>query len=288
MAEKTVAFLAELSSKGLVFKNDHDALAFTIHMQFLRNEFVCTGISEEDSEKKDLSEIPEGWNDSDEGYCFCYRSKDGKEKVLLKMMKIEDSLLVYAMKPKQNAKLHKVHLVLKDRIKQSPKGEKPVLDKKLFVDLIALIKDFEFKILNPILGVEPKKPDESSNSEETKQTANTRQEPIPIDPGAPRPGFPGFEPTAPRFPGRLQPRPRPRPGFNPFGPDTGMLIGPRNPGFGRGGVPDPRRPFPGRNPGRIPGARFDPFGPFGAGGPGEPKPDHWRAPGRGFDDEDII
>lgn len=60
--------------------------------------------------------------------------------------------MVYAMKPKKKAKLHKAHFVLNDRIKKSERDQKPKLDASIFVDLPALVKDFNHTFLNPILG----------------------------------------------------------------------------------------------------------------------------------------
>jgi len=290
--EKGVRQLVEAAKPG--FRDAHDVLAFGVHAVFLQKGYVCNGLGEGDA-RKDLprSECPKGWNDSKEGYCFRYRGKDGKDETIVKMMRLGASLVVYVSKIQKKPKLFHAQFVPRDRIdasqiggasKSSPSSSD---SGKLFVDLGSLVRDLNQDFLLPLSGqitVEKKDALETSKDKSNEEPKPQHSQPHPKQP-TPMPLRPQRpDPRMPTHPGLLDPT---RPSFNPFSPDTGMLVGPRNPRFGGTGLgPIPQR---GRRPGRgrLPGARFDPFGPFPGSRRG-PGPDHFRIPGRDFDDEDII
>mmetsp|Transcript_33818 Transcript_33818/g.47184 ORF Transcript_33818/g.47184 Transcript_33818/m.47184 type:complete len:333 (-) Transcript_33818:201-1199(-) len=319
--------LSLLSKLKPELRDAHDALAFTMHLSFLASNMVCTGLSEHDS-GKDLPACPKGWNESKEGYVFRYRTNNKKGQheqasptlFTVKMIRVGPTLMLYAANDEEtkNTNISKnslshITLVVRDKIVDQSqdawnKMRSSVWDpKELFVDLPSLMKDFDNSLLRPLLGLkstptgstthgtmeddskgkrekeENKKGKEKPNEHRSTSRVE-RQDPLASNPHCPRPQFNPHEPPG------MRPN-NPRRGFNPFAPDNGgMLVGPRHPGFGSGLGAIPRRPP--RNPGRMPGARFDPFGPFGGGGGGGgmmPDPDHFRAPGRrGFDEDDII
>jgi len=208
--------------------------------------------------------------------------------LLVKMMRLDNQLMVYAIRKDKAAALRHAEFTPREWIKL-PTNNKALEDyRTIFVNRDAMVRDFDRLLVVPLLRATPATTQAKDKAEKEVKTRMEKAKPKSDPVKAPQP-TPRVDPTRPIS----EPRPRPAPipsGFDPFRPDS-MLVGPRNPGFG-GGLIYPRGPRrPGRNPGRLPGARFDPFSPFGGGQRG-PEPDHFRVPGRrnpfGDDDEDII
>jgi len=236
----------------------------------------------------ETSPCPSGWNSSTEGYCFSYKGKGTEPPLLVKMMRLDTQLMVYAIRKDDSAALRHAEFTPMECIKL-PASSRSIEDyKTIFVNREALVRDFDRLVVVPLLKGGPATNRVKDKAKEELKARMEKAKPKSEPTKAPQP-TPRVDPTRPLS----DPRPRPAPipsGFDPFRPDS-MLVGPRNPGFG-GGLMDPRGPRrpSGRYPGRIPGARFDPFGPFG-GGPRSADPDHLRIPGRRNpfgDDEDII
>ena len=290
-------------------RDKFDAVAVALHAQFLREGFSLAALSESDDDAKAVQPLPSRWNASGDGYCFCYRK--GELRVVTKMVRMGARLVVHASRRTPDARVLTMTVRVSDHILQKTAFSPGALD-AMYVKIGVLVSDFSRLIVRPLeaksspakagstvaseAGSSAKATDGKSRSGTGASSAaaiGTRPRPTPEQPrGGPQRPIPQPGPSPlidPRFRNPRRPAPA-RPSFNPFAPDN-LLVGPRNPGFrgrGRGGIP--------RGPGRIPGARFDPFGPFGGRGRGafgEPDADHLRFPGPGrggfgFDDEDII
>mmetsp|Transcript_44288 Transcript_44288/g.73866 ORF Transcript_44288/g.73866 Transcript_44288/m.73866 type:complete len:309 (-) Transcript_44288:221-1147(-) len=298
-----------------------------IYLSWLRTWFVS--VSQNMTAEKTHSQLaPKDGMNRKRAIYFATKQKNKKEQqqeqtlptsFTVKMIRVGPNLMVYAANDEEmkNTKtsensLNHITLVVRDKIVDQSQGALNKMlrssgwnPKELFVDLPSLMKDLNNSLLKPLLGLKSAATDDnttrgamevdSKGKEEEGEGNKKDKEKVTKPQGAsrverPNPFASSHAPPRPRFnpnqPSGMRPN-NPRRGFNPFAPDNGMLVGPRHPGFGSGlGAIPPRRP---RNPGRIPGARFDPFGPFGGGSGMTPDPDHFRAPGRrGFDEDDII
>jgi len=269
-----------LSDNKPSFRDIHDAVAFLLHASMLKSKFRCVGVTDAvpTQDAKEMSAVPEGWNRSEDAYCFQYRLpedyKQNESRVLMKFLRMEQSLLIHAVRKggtDDNAnKSFSLDLNVGDHVKSDV-----ALDQydKLYRDAAGLITLFEQSIKSKLLPPPPV----AAAPEHDQRARDPNYDPLRIDRPRPRFDDPRINPDGRPF--------VPAGEFNPFAPGPfggGELMGPGNFGLGPnpmfgppgGGIPGgPGVPFPGR--GR--GARFDPYGPFP--GSNDPDPDILRRPG---------
>ncbi|KAJ8020340.1 Proteasome inhibitor PI31 subunit [Holothuria leucospilota] len=268
-------------------KSQHDVIVCFLHWSFVQSGFKCTGLGEDEPSSNKSEILPPGWNTSDENYVLRYEPADSKDVHCLKILRIEDTLLIHILRNRDN-KVVDVSLKTSDFINADGLQD----FSRCFKDLNKL-KELVFDQLFKGLKEEAKRTSSSAaktSSDTRTYTEDRRQEEDPLRVPTRQPPYR----TEPDWNERVDPFSVGRGDLDPFsGASPGMLMDPM-----RGGFPGPRMDptrglgMPGRLPrGAVPpGARFDPIGPprpDSGRNPmhpysGEPNPDHMRPPG--YDD----
>jgi len=265
--EETLSILSKQKPK---FRDAHDAVSFLLHAEMLRRGCTLVGLTEGGDNKKPITDCPSDWNKSDEAYTFKYLHPSTKEPIVMKMLRMENSLLVHAAK-KEDGKVYSATFKVEDYVE--PKA--PLTEySKIFKDVEGILTLFQSTIADKVAP--PPKVSDETQVGKNKRTTTEEEKAIPDDfwggirvPPIGRPGI-GL-PGGPRgdFGGDL----------SPFAEGGGNLYGPGQFPFRIGGGPlGPTGPLP--RPGGPGGPRFDPFGPFSGIGQ-EPDPDDLRPPGPG-------
>ncbi|XP_046547412.1 proteasome inhibitor PI31 subunit-like [Haliotis rubra] len=248
-----------------------DAVICALHWNIVSHGFKCTGVGEDGHLSKKTERLPPGWNNSKELYTLKYNHTKSNDDFVLKVVKIDESLLVHFMR-RRDEKVSSMNVRLATYTNQDLTD----ID-TAFKNLEELEKHIEKEILTVFLSGA-----KTSTSKASVARTQSNQGRSPL-----------LEDDPLRVPSRRQPVPPDwMPSSDPFavgrsdldplaGGMGGMLMDPRRSGV-PGFAPDPNAGLPSRlPPGAVPpGARFDPFGPPGAR-PG-PDPDHMKPPG--YDD----
>ncbi|XP_078093025.1 proteasome inhibitor PI31 subunit [Mustelus asterias] len=258
-------------------RSPQDALICFIHWELVRAGFQCLGSGDQassDEKKKEL--LPTGWNVNQELYTLRY-SSDNDQKVLLKAITVDSSLIVNVMNC-QSEQVVDLTVNLNDYISSDHLHEYD----RVFKKKEELRNQIESTIVSPLIGTKQRA---GGGPQKGKKSVH------PVPGAQPHPGTnPLFVPSNAPQRQRQPPWSDPMAPFvsggddlDPFGDRRGgMIVDPL-----RSGVPhpdfDPSAGIPGQlPPGSVPpGARFDPFGPIGRGRSG-PDPDHLPPPG--YDD----
>jgi len=279
--------LAILTKNKPKLRDRHDAIAFLLHSDLIRRGCSLIGLSENDNSTKSIGENPTDWNKSEEAYTFKYLHSSAKDPFIVKMLRMDNQLLVHAAK-KDDQKVYSMTVNCDDYV-----DAKASLSEysKVYKDLNGLMSLFASSIGDKLALPKEKETSKSKEDqrEDLREDLRSEEEKLKdfwggvyVPPVARRPpsGFPS--------PGGDFDR-----DLDPFGGGGGNLYGPGNFPFGIGG-PSPLGPGGLPRPGTGPmprGPRFDPLGPFGGIGR-DPDPDHARLPrsGRrgGGGDPDII
>lgn len=255
--------LALFREASPILRDAHDVLGFSVHLLFIQAKFNCVSTSEAEVKGDGGGGLcPQRWNEDSETYCFQYKHPRLSNSVVLKMVRLEDMLMVHAM-TMSDQKLYSTELYVYDYVKRD-------FDASNFSTLLSheeRLKSFLHRqLIDKILPPEPKSADASSSSSASPSSQMPPRNPLIAD--EPRLPFWDPDPTNP---------------FGPRGGDFGRDIDPlagRPGGFIPGGLPGSLMGpghFGARAPGQLPRPRFDPFGPPGADQ--EPDPDHLRMPG---------
>jgi len=275
-----VSVIQTLKDTKPALLNEFDAIVVVLHCVMRELGFRCVGLSESKPESNNNAEapIPEGWNaSSGDSYSFRYKHNQSSMTFILKVLVMNDKLLVHGL-AKEDNKIQTLELSVKDFIK-----EKAGLEtyENLYNNLDNLIALFKINVTSKLLPMLNKPGYEAGDTNTTRNTTNPenqqrREEPrydpyrdpllvhdplrIPGTGRGPIPVPGGFgvgyaDRFGPSFPG-----------LGPIDPGAmGNLVGPNHPGFGgRFNGPDPNYGLGGpRLPrGAVPpGARFEPFGP---------------------------
>ncbi|ELU09036.1 hypothetical protein CAPTEDRAFT_176567 [Capitella teleta] len=260
-------------------KRPEDALVCVIHWTLVKEGFKCVANGEVAPENVTSSKgsemLPAAWNDLDDLYHLIYVESSSHSTFLLKIIRIEGSLLVHLMKL-SNESIHDVTFNTSEYVTADLSSYDSA-----FQNADGVARLVKTDLVDQFLQPKPK-------AEEAKQPRQRPEEDSdPLRVGRPlrgRGAHPGMDP------------------FNigtgdldPLGARTGggMIFDPLRSGFPEGGVPQPGAGYPGALPrGSVPpGARFDPFGPpdldrsgnyRGGRGRSGPDPDHMPMPG--YDD----
>jgi len=266
----TSSLLKVISESKVEYRDQFDALAFAIHATIVGWSLELVGLQEK-AEEKALDLAPQDWNASSDLYCFVYRSKDKKIKIILKAVRMGDILLIHAAVAD---KVYSLEFRVDDYI-----DIKVSLSQhdKLYKNMDRLLSILDRQFLSQIC---PPAPVPAATTERKNSLRDDRT----VDPLLDT-----------RFPGR-RPMPLPHGDFDddlygpfpgvpgsiiaPFGGDGGNLMGPNHPVFG-GGIT-----IPGGRGGRGMNPRFDPYGPLP--GLGEPDANHLPPPGRRPDGPDPF
>ncbi|KAK6183594.1 hypothetical protein SNE40_011043 [Patella caerulea] len=245
------------------YKNADDVLVSVIHWKIISNGFKCIGKGEKAKSCDKKSEmLPKGWNSDENLYVLRYNQTSNNKIFILKIIKIDDSLMVNFMR-EEDEKVASMNIRASDHCTG-------VLND--YHSAFKNLEDFKKRVKKEIF-------DEFKTSVEKKSESRKSQSSLLEDDrftqGGPSHRRSGqqhewIDPDGPFSVGRGD--------LDPFGGmGGGMLMDPRRsggPGFGM----DPSTGLPARLPrGAVPpGARFDPFGPSGARP--SPDPDHMRPP----------
>eukprot|EP00455_Lapot_gusevi_P042487 TRINITY_DN5046_c0_g1_i3.p1 TRINITY_DN5046_c0_g1~~TRINITY_DN5046_c0_g1_i3.p1 ORF type:complete len:281 (+),score=28.11 TRINITY_DN5046_c0_g1_i3:67-909(+) len=268
--------LQQIGDSQPQFRDKHDALAFALHSAFLKAGFKLVGL-DEDGADADLAAAPAGWNQTEDTYCFRYtHPRQANQQFLLKMLRLENNLIVYGVKKNTN-ELHTVEFNVDDYV-----GDVNAAVPQMYRELATVLRLFENGIVNnlvpPAPREQPREQPRRYDPYDPYRNDPLRDDPLRIPSRRPQP-----VPYGPRgdfdqdLYGPLGPMPL-GPGF---GAPPGSLMGPGHPAFGgpgRGvhpafGGPGPA-PLPGQGRGR--GIRFDPYNPLGRA---DPDNDHLPPPG---------
>jgi len=229
------------------FRNGSDAIAFVLYLLMKEKNFRFVGCGEINNESVNQDIIPSDWNKATDSYSFRYKHSDISSTILIKIIVIEEQLLVHALEV-ESKKLHNLELNTNDFINNTV-----ALDNydNLYKNLENLITIFNMEIVDSIVTSKDKIPPR----QQTNQKENV---------------YGGHDPL--RVPPRTEPRPYPNPLIdpdfeytpytNPFGTGhsdvfpipggpsglwgPGNLIGPNHPGFNPANDPNRlRRGIPG-------------------------------------------
>ncbi|PIK35603.1 putative proteasome inhibitor PI31 subunit-like, partial [Apostichopus japonicus] len=237
--------------------------------------------------KKKKEVLPAGWNESDESYILRYEPSDSEELHRLKVLRIEDTLLVHVLRERDN-KVLDLSIRTADFINSDHLED----FERCFVNLEGLRKLVCDQLFRGLQDAADSRSSTTTvtQSTERRERQERRDEDDPLRVPTTRPPYR----ADPDWRGRVDPFSVGRGDLDPFsGASPGMLMDPMRGGF-PGARMDPTGGFgmPGRLPrGAVPpGARFDPVGPprpDSGRNPvyplsGEPTPDHMRPPG--YDD----
>lgn len=251
-----------------------DSVVCVLHWQIVSAGFTCIGVGEK-KRKNDLEEesemLPEGWNTTPNLYIFRYRSTATGDIYILKVLSVDNSLLVHFWKDETD-RILTMNIRTEDYATHDFSSYKRALK-----NVNDLAKSIKREILSEIKGSSSPRAGPSPK----KQTPSRERDEDPLRVGPrrnPRPGRDWNEPDDPFSVGRGD--------LDPFGAGPGRgggmffdpMRGGRGPRFGA----DPSSGLPGSlPPGAVPpGARFDPFGPPGThpGHRPDPDPDHEKPP----------
>jgi len=239
-----------LAESKATFRDAHDAVAFVLHCCMLERGFRCVAITDavDEKTKTELAAAPEGWNKSSDGYCFAYTHERLSKPVIVKSLRIENTLAVHAVK-KDDGKLMSFEANVNDYVKSGADFKDSM---NVFSSLSNLQTLFDKHIGSTVLPPAQKQPPVENKTDPLRDDRFTPKARDPLRSG-PRLGGPGSS-------GDYDPDLDPLgPGLNPLGPGglpaPGNLIGPGQ--------------LLGRGRGRGMKPRFDPFGPL----PGSQEPD---------------
>lgn len=241
-----------------VLRDAHDVLAFAVHGVFVQAGFVCVSVSDSEVKGEGGGGIcPQHWNAELETYCFQYKHPRSSSNLILKMVRLEDMLLVHGLTLADQA-LRSAELYVYDYVRRDFKRDD---FSSLLMHEDRLKALLHRQLIDKILPPEVEKPSPVEDQRDYRDPLRVPSRGPFVEP----PRGPSWNPD-PTMP------------FGPRGGDFGSDIGP---GFGMPGSLPGNLMGPGhfgaRGPGLVARPRFDPFGPPGA--PGEPEPDHLRMPG---------
>eukprot|EP01133_Synstelium_polycarpum_P014241 gene14241-16805_t len=276
-----------------------DLTAYVLHLMVIDSGYTCIGTSQDQKQKCDKKTPPAGWNSSPDSYSFVYENdKDTASTIVIKSLRLGNTLLVNGMSPVDPDKIHT--LDIEQLVKQQ--DFKLIANfKDVFSNLDALAVVFNSNVLRNLTNKRSSLLEEEHTVERNKQqsinfvqnepSGRLPQQPafVPLVGGAPYfggggrgGGFGDFHtgdsdltPTGfPRLPNQMGGA------YRPSFPGDGNMIGRDHPGFGQThfsphgddrstGLPGSERLPRGAVP---PGARFDPFGPPPPMGGRNPQP----------------
>ncbi|XP_040187770.1 proteasome inhibitor PI31 subunit [Rana temporaria] len=257
MASPGLELLYVLASPEI--SQPQDPLVCFIHWELISQGLRCLGKGEKaGANEKESERLPDGWASNKELYTLRYGND--KSKILLKVLRVDDTLIVNAMNT-QTEKVSNLTLNVGDFI--DPANLKDF--HKVFKKKTVLKRQLQTELLSPVLGSK-----ETSGKLERERERPPDYVPHSVPPGGPAPHYtPRENPSGSAPYGAAD--------LDPLGGHGGMIFDP----FGPGSRPRPD-PTIGLPPGAVPpNARFDPFGPPGSRRPG-PDPDHLPPPG--YDD----
>ncbi|XP_071804395.1 proteasome inhibitor PI31 subunit-like [Asterias amurensis] len=270
-------------------RSQYDALVCCLHWNMVHSGFKCVGTEESPTgQKSEL--LPDGWCEgTSDSYALRYQPTEGEDGYLLKVVRIDDTLLVHVLR-ERDEKLSDLSLETSDYVNVDHLGN----FHRMFQNLNKLQQQFKTDLTDKLKDV----PSSSTSSGQTLRDTRRQENPRGREEGTDPLRMPSRQPYRDTRPDWGQPS-------NPFvvgegdldpfsGAPPGMLMDPRRQGFPGGyggglGMPGGRLPR-----GAVPpGARFDPIGPLDPDGRvpnpdpqgryrGEPDPDNERPPG--FDD----
>ncbi|XP_038051348.1 proteasome inhibitor PI31 subunit-like [Patiria miniata] len=276
-------------------RSQYDALICCLHWNMVQNGFKCVGAGDmATGQKTEL--LPSEWNGgTGEAYNLRYQPAEGTDYYLLKVVRMDDTLLVHILREKDE-RISNVSLETSDYVDVDNLGD----FNRMFKNLSKLQQKFKSELTDKLKATPSTS--SSSTSRQNPRDTQSRQDPVGREDDTDPLRIPRRQPNQGGRPDWGQPR-------NPFvvgegdldpfsGAPPGMLMDPARSGFPRPGFPGGYggglgMPGPGRLPrGAVPpGARFDPIGPPDPDGGlpnpqgrfrGEPDPDHGPPPG--FDD----
>ncbi|XP_022101501.1 proteasome inhibitor PI31 subunit-like [Acanthaster planci] len=269
-------------------RSQYDALVCCLHWNMVHSGFKCVGLGEEASgQKSEL--LPSAWNEGTcDVYTLRYQPIEGTDFYLLKVIRMDDTLLVHLLREKDE-RVSNLSLETSEYVEVDNLGD----FNRMFKNIDKLQQEFKSELMDKL-----KETNSTSRQSprDTPSQQSTRSQEDDTDPLR----IPRRQPNQDGRPDWGQPR-------NPFvvgegdldpfsRAPPGMLMDPTRSGFPQPGYPGGYRGglgMPGRLPrGAVPpGARFDPVGPPNPDGGlpnpqgryrGEPDPDHEPPPG--FDD----
>ncbi|XP_072270408.1 proteasome inhibitor PI31 subunit [Pyxicephalus adspersus] len=255
MASPGLELLFALASPEI--SQPQDPLVCFIHWELISQGLRCLGKGDKaEANDKESERLPDGWASNKELYTLRY--ENSKSKILLKALKVDNSLIVNVLDMKTE-KVNNLTLNIGDFIDGAHLKD----FHRVFKKTKELKQSLHTELISPLLGFK-------------KTTGKLEKEgerpPDYVTPNVPS-GHPAPLHTTEENPsGNI---PYGHADLDPLGGHSGgMIFDP----FGPGSRPRPD-PTVGLPPGAVPpGARFDPFGPPGARRPG-PDPDHLPPPG---------
>jgi proteasome inhibitor subunit 1 (PI31) len=252
-------------------RDAHDVVALALHLHVLQRGWTCIGLREEDEKDAiDFGPCPDGWNANADGYSFLYRLPAGGGVVLARMVRIDDSLMLHALR-KGSEVVQTLEVQLASVVDAAALAEQLRLKQANAAHAVAFSRVLHSGGLAAQLALLDKQVVQAlapAPAAGRRGGAAGPRQGQPLQPALPNPLIdPRF--GGPRFPGPapaggdFDPDVFPLPGgvgADPFGGPLparpgGNLVGPDSDLF------DPRR-GPTRGRGRGRGPRFDPYGPL--------------------------
>ncbi|KAK2140918.1 hypothetical protein LSH36_1205g00086 [Paralvinella palmiformis] len=255
-------------------KGAEDAIICCLHWAIISQDIKCIGAGEQipnDLDNVKKSELlPSGWNDSQDIYTLQYVQEQNKHIYMLKVIKIDEELIVHFMRMKDETVAD-----MMVKISDYSTGNTSSYESS-YSNVEELQTKFTKECLDPVilyLGAKKSTTDVNKHSQSSDQgaTSNKRPQRHPERPEVPLPPA-WHEPDDPFAIGRGD--------LDPLGPlGGGMVFDPLRVNRPMRGInPNAGLPQP-LPPGAVPpGARFDPFGPDTGGG-SVPRPYDRRLPG---------